>query len=206
MLLLASPFMPAGPPAGWHRRVHAPGRARVRGLTMIELVIFRVVVSAELAGVLRVFIQATTASADPALVRQALAVAESLLEGVQLMPLTFCDGDDANVAIAPSAAGCATLVDAIGAEAGEARYSTPQFDHVNDYHGFSMAGITDISNTAVAGLAGFSARVSVAAAALNNIAAASGDALRITVIVTGPGSTRITLDGYRSRYAPNASL
>ena len=173
---------------------------------MIELVIFMVVVSAALAGVLRVFIQATTASADPALVRQALAVAESLLEEVQLMPLTFCDGDDVNVAIATSAAGCATLVDAIGAEAGEGRYSTPQFDHVNDFDGFSMAGITDISNTAVAGLAGFSARVSVAAAALNNIAAASGDALRITVIVTGPGSTRITLDGYRSRYAPNASL
>lgn len=181
-------------------------RACRRGLTMIELVIFMVVVSAALAGVLRVFMQATVASADPPLTRQALAVAESLLEEVQLMPLTFCDGDDANVATATSTAGCATLVDALGAEAGEGRYATPQFDHVNDYHGFTMAGITDISNNAVAGLAGYSASVTVAAAALDSITAVSGDALRITVTVTGPGSTSITLEGWRSRHAPNASL
>ncbi len=183
--------------------------ARGRGLTMIELIVFMVVVSAALAGVLRVFIQATAASADPALVRQALAVAESLLEEVQLMPFTFCDGDDTNVGTASATAGCVGVADAIGAEAGEGRYATPQFDHVNDYHGFAMPsppGITDLTNTAVAGLAGYSASVTVAAAPLGSITAPSGDALRITVTVTGPGSTSITLDGYRSRYAPNASL
>ena len=179
---------------------------RARGLTMIELIVFMVVVSAALAGVLRVFIQATAASADPALARQALAVAESLLEEVQLMPFTFCDGDDANVSNATSTGGCAGVADAIGAEAGEGRYATPQFDHVNDYHGFTMAGITDITNTAVPGLSGYSASVTVAASALGTITAPSGDALRITVIVTGPGSTSVTLDGYRSRYSPNASL
>jgi len=180
--------------------------AHARGLTMIELVIFMVVVSAALAGVLRVFMQATSASADPALVRQALAVAESLMDEVQLMPFTFCDGDDTNVETAASTGGCAGLPDAIGAEAGEGRHATPQFDHVNDYHGFAMAGITDITNTAVAGLSGYNASVTVAAAALGSINAPSGDALRITVIVTGPGSTSITLEGYRSRHAPNASL
>ena len=185
---------------------HAARPVCRRGLTMIELVIFMVVVSAALAGVLRVFMQATSASADPALARQALAVAESLLEEVQLMPFTFCDGDDANVATATSTAGCAGVAEGIGAEAGEGRYATPQFDHVNDYHGFAMAGITDLTNTAVAGLAGYSASVTVAAAGLGSITAASGDALRITVTVTGPGSTSITLDGYRTRYAPNASL
>lgn len=181
-------------------------RARGRGLTMIELVVFMVVISAALAGVLRIFMQATAASADPALVRQALAVAESLLEEVQLMPFTFCDGDDANVSTATSTGGCAGVADAIGAEAGEGRYATPQFDHVNDYHGFSMTGITDITNTAVAGLAGYSASITVAASALGSITSGSGDALRITVTVTGPGSTSVTLDGYRSRHAPNASL
>jgi len=189
----------------------APHRASTarrcgRGLTMIELIIFMVVVSAALAGVLRVFTQATAASADPALRRQALAVAESVLEEVQLMPFTFCDGDDADVDAATSTAGCVTLVDAIGPETGEGRYATPQFDHVNDYHGFAMTGITDITHTAVAGLSGYNASVTVAASTLGSIDAPSGDALRITVTVTGPGSTSITLDGYRSRYAPNASL
>ena len=122
------------------------------------------------------------------------------------MPFTFCDGDDSAVATATSTAGCTTLVDAVGAEPGEGRFAAPQFDHVNDYHGLAMAGITDITNSAVAGLDGYSASVTVAAAALGNIGAGSGDALRITVTVTGPGDTRITLDGYRSRYAPNASL
>jgi MSHA pilin protein MshD len=78
---------------------------------------------------------------------------------------------------------------------------------VNDYHGYTMAGgIVDITNTAVAGLAGYSASVSVAAAALHTIGAASGDALRITVTVTGPGGLSVALDGWRSRHAPNASM
>jgi MSHA pilin protein MshD len=165
-----------------------------------------VVVSAALAGVLQVFTQATAASADPALRRQALAVAESVLEEVQLMPFSFCDGDDANVETAASTAGCAGAADAIGPEPGEGRYATPQFDHVNDYHGLAMTGITDITSTAVAGLSGYNASVTVADSALGSIAPGSGDALRITVTVTGPGSTSITLDGYRARYAPNASL
>ena len=182
-------------------------RQAARGLSLVELLIFVVVVSAALAGVVQVFVQATSSSADPALRRQALAIAESLLEEVQLMPFSFCDGDDANVETATSPAGCAGGADAIGPEPGEGRFVTPQFDHVNDYHGYTMAsGIVDITNAAVAGLSGYSAQVSVAAAALNTLSAASGDALRITVTVDGPAGIRITLDGYRSRHAPHVSL
>jgi len=180
--------------------------ARQRGLSLIELVIFMVVISAALAGVLRVFIQATSASADPMLRRQALAIAESLMEEVQLMPFTFCDPDDANVETATSSAGCASSVEALGPEAGENRFATPQFDNVNDYNGYTMSGIVDITNTAIAGLSGYSASVAVAPAALNTITAGSSDALRITVSVNAPGGISVTLDGYRSRHAPNAAL
>ena len=183
-----------------------PTRCRARGFTLIELLVFIVVVSAALAGVLQVFVQATAHGADPAVRRQALAIAESLLEEVQLMPFTYCDSEDANVETATSAAGCASGADASGPEAGETRYASPPFDHVNDYHGYAMSGIVDITNTAVSGLSGYSASVSVAAAALNTITAGSGDALRITVTVTGPGGISIALDGYRSRHAPNSSL
>jgi MSHA pilin protein MshD len=181
-------------------------RRRARGLSLIELLMFVVIVSAALAGVLRVFVQATAASADPMLRRQALAIAESLLEEVQLMPFTFCDPDDANVDSATASAGCASQAEALGPEAGETRFAAPQFDNVNDYNGYAMSGISDITNTAVAGLAGYGASVTVAAAALGSISAASGDALRITVTVTGPGGTSVSLDGYRSRHAPNAAL
>lgn len=193
-------------PSEFDAREIRPQRLAVRGLSLVELLIFIVVVGSALAGVLQVFLQSTRASADPMLRRQALSIAESLLEEVMLMPFTFCDGDDANVETATSTAGCASGADAIGPEAGETRFTSPQFDNVNDYHGYSMNGIVDITNTAVPGLGAYSASVNVAAAALGTIAAASGDALRITVTVTGPGGTSITLDGYRTRHAPNASL
>jgi len=185
-------------------RLHAA--ARQQGLSLIELVIFMVVVSAALAGLLKVFVQATTYSADPMLRRQALAIAESLMEEVQLMPFTWCDPDDANADTATSPAGCASTVEALGPEAGETRFTTPQFDNVNDYNGHAMSGIVDITNTAVPALGGYSAAVTVAPAALGSIAAGSGDALRITVNVTAPGGVSITLDGYRSRHAPNAGV
>lgn len=177
-----------------------------RGLSLIELLIFVVVVSAALAGVLRVFMQAGATSADPQLQRQALAIAESLLQEVQLMPFTFCQAGDANVETAANVAGCASLIENLGPEAGETRFVSPQFDNVNDYHGYAMNGIVDITNTAVPGLAGYSASVTVATATLGSITAASGDALLITVTVTGPASTQIVLSGYRGRYAPNAAL
>ena len=68
-----------------------------------------------------------------------------------------------------------------------------------------MSGIVDITNTSVSGLSGYTASVQVAPAALGSITALSGDALRITVQVTGPGNVSVTLQGYRSRHAPNAA-
>ncbi|MBP6674602.1 MAG: hypothetical protein KA185_04950, partial [Vitreoscilla sp.] len=137
---------------------------------------------------------------------QALAIAESLMEEVQLMPFTYCDTDDANVETAQAVGDCASLPEALGPEAGETRYATPQFDNVNDYHGLVMTGIADITNSPVSGLSAYSASVSVAADDLGSLSAASGDALRITVSVTGPDGSTLTLDGYRSRHAPHAAL
>ena len=74
-------------------------------MSLVELLIFIVVVGAALAATLTALTQATATSADPLLRRQALAVAESLLEEIELMPFTFCDGDDANVETAASTAG-----------------------------------------------------------------------------------------------------
>ena len=184
-----------------------PARIRQRGLSLIELVMFIVVVSAALAGVLQVFIQSAGGSADPQIRSQALAVAESLMQEVKLMAFTYCDPDDANVDTATSSADCATLPELIGPESGETRYSAPQFDNVNDYDGFAMnGGLLDITHTAIPGLSGYSANIAVAPATLGSISAASGEALLITVTVNGPGDTQVVLNGYRSRYAPNAAL
>ncbi len=202
------PFAPLPVPASSAGRRAPAGRrrAQARGLTLVELIVFIVIVSGALAGVLSVFLPATTASVDPLLRRQALAIAESLLEEVQLMPFTYCDPDDANLETASSSAGCASLVQGLGPNAGETRFGPLQFDNVGDYAGYSMNGIVDITNTAVAGLSGYSASVAVSATALGSLSAASGDALLIRVSVNAPGGVGVVLDGVRTRQAPNAAL
>lgn len=184
------------------KRMHLLRRAQ--GLTLIELLLFIMVVGIALAAMLKVFVTATAASADPAIRRQQLAIAESLLREVQLMPFTWCDPDDANVETAGSAAGCAATVEGMGVEGAETRYGPTYFDNVNDYAGFSMTGIRDLNNAAVSGLVGYSASVAVAAAALDSLSAASGDALKITVTITGPDASTLVLQGWRARYAPQS--
>ena len=175
-----------------------------RGLSLIELLVFIVVVGIAVTGVLSVYSLNARSSADPMVQKQALAIADSLLEEVLAKPYTYCDPDDANVETAANAAGCATTPEAMGPEnASETRYAnlTP-YDNVNDYNGFSMAGINDLTNTAVAGLGGYTAAVQVQpAGAFNGIPA--GETLLVTVTVTAPGNQGVSLSGYRTRYAPN---
>lgn len=170
-------------------------------MTLVELILFILIVSVAIAGVLGALNVATRSSADPLIQKQALAIAESLLEEVELMPFTVCDPDDATAATGV----CTSITEAIGPDAGpETRYSaTTPFDNVNDYHGFSMVGIRDITNTAIPALAFYTASVTVVQQALGAIPAAQS--LLITVSVTGPANTTVVLQGYRTRYAP-ASL
>ncbi len=73
-------------------------RHRQLGISLIELIMFIVIVSVALAGILLVLNVTTKSSADPLVHKQALAIAESLLEEVELMPFTYCDPDDVNAA------------------------------------------------------------------------------------------------------------
>lgn len=181
---------------------------RQAGLSLIELIMFIIVVGIALAAVMNVFVQATAASADPQLRRQALAIAESLLEEIELQSFTYCDPDSPNAPTAANAAACgAGQAEALGPDSNtgstESRYGATLFDNVNDYNGFAMSGIRDITNAAVPGLAGYNASVTVAPAALGTIGLTTGNALVITVTVTGPNNLSVTLQGYRTRHAPN---
>src|SRR5881392_3057931 len=86
-----------------------PHRARAEhGISLIELIVFIVIVGIAVAGVVGALSMATRASADPMIQKQALAIAEALLEEVQLQPFTYCDPDDPQAATAQSAAVGAT--------------------------------------------------------------------------------------------------
>ena len=181
-------------------------RRRSLGLSLIEVVVFIVVLGIGIAGTVTLYGQLTVASVDPLVRKQALAVATSLLEEIQLRGFTFCDPDDPNVYTAPVPP--CTTAEAIGPEAGETRYVDPRFDNVNDYHGFSMAGanIRDVTDTVIPGLTAYSVAVSVAEISAGELGAdvtITADALRITVAVSGPAGVNVSLQGYRLRYAPN---
>lgn len=168
------------------------------GLTLIELVIFIVVIAVGLAGILATYDTVVRASADPMARKQALAIAESMLLEIEQQPFTWCDPDDANVTTATSAAGCA------GTPAGEARGDNAHpFDNVADYNGYNAPASDILGGNQ---FADYTVTVAVAdaggAAPFADIPA--GAMLRIAVTVTGRGET-ITLVGYRARYAPNAA-
>src|SRR5437763_6921524 len=193
-------------------------RRRARGVTLVELIVFIVIVSVAVMGVLTALDLSNRSSADPMIQKQALAIAEALLEEVQLQPFTYCDPDDPQAATAQSAAvgatGCTeagSVENLMAAETTppygpESRTSaTNPYDNVNDYNSLPvMTGITDLTGAAIPGLGGYTATVSVANQALAPVPAS--ESLLITVTVLGPTGTNTTvvLDGYRVRYAPNA--
>lgn len=192
--------------------------SRQRGLSLIEVVVFIVVLGIAIAGMAIIYNQVTLASVDPLVRKQVMAIANSLMEEIQLRPFTFCDPDDPLVFTETSSVGCSSPAQrespTIGPEAGETRYADPRFDNVNDYNGFSMLGsIQDIYNIPITGLTGYSAQVAIAEASAD-FAAGGGvplnEALRITITVTapatftGPAKVSVVLQGYRLRYAPNS--
>ncbi|MFZ3019635.1 MAG: type II secretion system protein [Gallionella sp.] len=152
-------------------------RAGQRGISLIELIMFIVIVSVALAGILLVMNVTTKSSADPLVRKQALAVAESLLEEIQLQDFNSADGTNTTVT--------------------SANRST-DYHVVRDYDGLNMAGISSMAGDAVAGLSGYSARVAVADAALGTVAA--GSAVLITVTVDHPLGDSVQLSGYRTAY------
>jgi MSHA pilin protein MshD len=194
-----------------------------RGMSLIEVVVFIIVLGIAFAGLLILYNQVTRTSVDPMIRKQALALASSLLEEIQLHAYTYCDPDEpdvytANAALPAQCGSVASHVEAIGPEnfgaGAETRYSaTNRFDNVSDYHDFRMgsgqaaADIRTADNTAIAALADYSLVVSVQATVASELGASvpAGEALRITVTATHvPTAITVSLSGYRTLYAPNS--
>ncbi len=176
---------------------------RQRGMTLIELVMFIVIVAVGVAGILSVLNVTVMRSADPLVQKQAQALAEGLLEEIQTGYFAYCDGADAQIRYAKSAAGCTGGVgDSYGPEPNEAR----PYNTVKDY---AAAANTPTAlatalpgEAAVAAPAGYAATVTIGPAALGDIAqAVDGDALLIRVVVAA-GSTQATAEGYKTRQVP----
>ena len=166
---------------------------------MIEVVIFIVVISISLLGMVSTMSLVGRYSGSPAIQRQSLALAESLLAEIELQPFTTCDPNGLPL----TTGGACVISQGLAAESGESRYSTTApFNNVGDYNTFSMSsagsGIKALDGSVITALAGYSAAVTVQGnQTLGALPAA--DVLLITVAVTGPDGSVINLSGYRTR-------
>lgn len=142
-----------------------------RGFSLPELIVLIVVLSIAMAGVMVVFTNTVRGSANPIVAKQALAIAEAMLDEIQLAPYASVTGSGAN---------------------------RQDFNDALDYDGYSTAGgMVGIDGVAIPGLAAYNVvNVSVTAQALNGVA----EALRIVVTVSGPPPFTLTIEGYKVNY------
>jgi len=147
-------------------------RRPARGFTLPEAILAIVVIGIGLAGLMLAFGMASRNSADPVLRKQMLAIAQELLEEIQLKPYAAA----ANAA----PAGCAR----------------DTYNDIADYNGYSSTGICSVDGVVIPALASYNVTASVAAGTLAGVAAAR----RITVTVSHQGET-LSLVGWRTDFA-----
>ena len=153
-------------------------RSRQRGVSLIELILFIVIISGAIVGVLSVMNIVNRSSADPMVRKQAIAMAEAILEEVLAKDATATLPEtDLNT--------CANRALYVG---------------VADYACFDgnpatavIQGNQTLGATAIPALAGFRATVAVAP-----MAAVSGVNLRRVAVTVAGGNETITLFGYRA--------
>jgi MSHA pilin protein MshD len=185
---------------------------RQRGVTLIELILFIMIIGIALAALLGVMNVTTRRSADTVRTKQALMIAEGLLEEVQLAGFTRCDpsGDNGD--------GTCAVVEGWGQDAPGA--ATRPYDNVNDYVTQADTAVAAFNNGSGAladangralGVSGYTATVAVTPEAVGPAGsqvgtggtAADTDMLRIRITVSFDNQS-LVLDGYRARYAPGS--
>jgi MSHA pilin protein MshD len=176
---------------------------RQRGVTLIELIIFIVIISVGVVGLISVISPMVRFSADPMVTKQLSAIAESLLNEAIHQPYTWCDPDDAAAPTATSYASCTNSQANPGpVPAAEVRGDAAPgagFDNVADYGGFGVDNVGDAAGNNA--MAGYRADVAVVHAGTALGLADNNAALAVTVTVTRNGEA-FSLTGYRFRYAP----
>ncbi len=193
---------------------------RNRGFSLLETVIFIVVVAVGLTGILGLFVQNTQSSADPYVRERAVAVAHAYMDEImgkrfdENTPLgggcvetgstsctAYCNLLTDPVCVRSkcrlqAAANCVPRADVSGIATEEAARNV--YDDVDDY-----AGLNEVP-TGLEGIAGgyadFNVRVSVTQPVANWLGIDPRDLRQIQVEVTSPTAETIRLEGYRVNF------
>lgn len=156
--------------------IEPPPRAnhlRQSGFSLVEVVVFIVIVSVGVVGLMSVMNTTIKASADPMIRKQAVAMAEAILE--EVLSRDYCDPD-----LTPP-------VCTVSRESSRMLY-----DDVQDYDGQTILGTDTLGSTSIPALAGYAATIAV-----SDVSISSANMKKVTVTVTG-GAEDIQLFGYRA--------
>jgi MSHA pilin protein MshD len=160
-------------------------KRRQQGMTLVELVIAIVVVSIAVTSVMGAMATIGGRSADPIVLMQAQAIAESYMDEITAKAYTLPDANPTCTGPFPTTKTRAT------------------FTLVCDYQGLNDAPPQDSTGADITGLAAYS--VAVAITKVPNLVemgpatSPALDAVKIAVTVTSPKGP-YTLVGYRTRY------
>ena len=161
--------------------------SRVAGFTLFEIIAFIVIIAVAFAGITTLYSYSVRGSSDPLVQKQAIAVAESMMDEILLLPFANPSGG--------------------GSCGGAPSQDRTQCDDVGDYQGYDTSsqtptGIKTVEGTPIAALSGYNVQVAVDSSAFTaatpNVAAA--DSKLITVTATGPNGVTFTLEGWKFNY------
>jgi MSHA pilin protein MshD len=155
---------------------------KTQGFTLIELILSMVIISVALTGTLMAINTTTRFSADPMIVHQAAAIAESYLD--EISSKSF-----------PSTLPCSSAVPS----GGRVNYAS-----ICDYKFIAAGGEvpTDQLGNSVSGLGKYKVQVNIddSTAHFQSLTAAASQILRIEVIVSNPNMPTTTYSVYRTNY------
>jgi MSHA pilin protein MshD len=153
------------------------------GFSLVEVIIAIVILAVGVVALLIPITNAVRRSGDPLVSKQMVAVAEAMLEEIELQPF----------GVGPQGSTCNPCA--------PTEPNRVLFDHVPNYGGFvTNPGIYTIDNpaTPINGLAAYSVSAAVTPTALGAVPA--GSSYLISVTVTGSNGTTVTVSGFRTSY------
>lgn len=151
---------------------------RHSGFTLIEMILAIVVIGTALAGLLMALNTTVRRSADPVVTKQLLAIAEEMLEEIELKPYK------------------------VEANAAPAACARNTYNDVLDYKDYATSGkICNIDGTSIAPLQGYSVNVQIDSGVTGAIGGVTA-AYKITVTARRGSTDFITLVSWRTGYAP----
>lgn len=169
---------------------------RQRGFTLVELIVFIVVVGLAVTGVVLVINRTVTQAPQALIQTRALEIAQAYLDEIATRRydentgqggVPRCDSSD------PGAQPCSNV---LGPE-GETRAT---FDDVDDYHGLDDSPPVDVAGNPFPGYDGYRVQVSVVYAGSELGLASDRLAKRVTLTVTTPLGNAIPVSFYRGNF------